>query len=153
LPADGLTLADKQAVNRALLSCGANIAEMNCLRKHLSAIKGGRLAAAAAPAPLVSLLISDVPGDDPAVIASGPTVPDPTTYADAVAVIEKYGIDLPANVKKHLAAAKDESPKPGDKVFANTTMKMIATPQMALEAAAKVARAAGITPLILGDAI
>jgi len=153
LPADGLTLEDKQAVNRALLSCGANIAEMNCLRKHLSAIKGGRLAAAAAPAPLVSLLISDVPGDDPAVIASGPTVPDPTTYADAQAVIEKYGIDLPANVKQHLAAAKDESPKPGDKVFANTSMTMIATPQMALEAAAKVAIDAGITPLILGDAI
>jgi hydroxypyruvate reductase len=153
LPAEGLTLGDKQAVNRALLSCGATIAEMNCLRKHLSAIKGGRLAAAAAPAPLVSLLISDVPGDDPAVIASGPTVPDPTTYADAIAVIEKYGIDLPANVKKHLAAAKDESPKPGDRVFANTQTKMIATPQMALEAAAKVAREAGITPLILGDAI
>ncbi len=153
LPAEGLTLGDKQAVNRALLSCGANIAEMNCLRKHLSAIKGGRLAAAAAPAPLVSLLISDVPGDDPAVIASGPTVPDPTTYADAMAVIEKYGIDLPANVKKHLDAAKDESPKPGDKVFANTTTKMIATPQMALEAAANIARDAGITPLILGDAI
>ncbi|MBS4046140.1 MAG: glycerate kinase [Alphaproteobacteria bacterium] len=153
LPADGLTLEDKQAVNRALLSCGANIAEMNCLRKHLSAIKGGRLAAAAAPAPLVSLLISDVPGDDPAVIASGPTVPDPTTFADAMAVIEKYGIDLPANVKTHLAAAKDESPKPGDKIFANTSMTMIATPQMALEAAAKVAREAGITPLILGDAI
>lgn len=153
LPAAGLTLADKQAVNRALLSCGANIAEMNCLRKHLSRIKGGRLAAAAAPAPLVSLLISDVPGDDPAVIASGPTVPDPTTFTDAVAVIEKYGIDLPANVKKHLTAAKDESPKPGDQVFANTKTVMIATPQMALEAAAKVAREAGLTPLILGDAI
>lgn len=153
LPAEGLTLADKQVVNRALLSCGANIAEMNCLRKHLSAIKGGRLAAAAAPAPLVSLLISDVPGDDPAVIASGPTVPDPTTFADAMAVIEKYGIDLPGNVKKHLAAAKDESPKPGDQVFANTRTVMIATPQMALEAAATVARDAGLTPLILGDAI
>lgn len=153
LPADGLTLTDKQAVNRALLSCGANIAEMNCLRKHLSRIKGGRLAAAAAPAPLVSLLISDVPGDDPAVIASGPTVPDPTTFADAVAVIGKYGIDLPANVKKHLAAGKDESPKPGDKVFANTKTVMIATPQMALEAAAKVAIEAGIAPVILGDAI
>jgi hydroxypyruvate reductase len=153
LPADGLTLADKQAVNRALLSCGANIAEMNCLRKHLSAIKGGRLAAAAAPAPLVSLLISDVPGDDPAVIASGPTVPDPTTFADARAVIEKYGIDLPASVKKHLQAAQDESPKPGDAAFAHTKTVMIATPQMALEAAANVARAAGITPVILGDAI
>ncbi len=153
LPAEGLTLEDKQAVNRELLSCGANIAEMNCLRKHLSRIKGGRLAAAAAPAPLVSLLISDVPGDDPAVIASGPTVPDPTTFTDAQAVIEKYGIDLPANVKRHLAAAKDESPKPGDKIFANTQTKMIATPQMALEAAAKIARDAGIVPVILGDAI
>lgn len=153
LPADGITLEDKQAVNRALLKSGANIAEMNCLRKHLSAIKGGRLAAAAAPAPLVSLLISDVPGDDPAVIASGPTVPDPTTIADAIAVLEKYGIEPPANVKKHLAAAQNESPKPGDAAFANTKTVMIATPQMALEAAAKVAREAGITPLILGDAI
>ncbi|WP_341915320.1 glycerate kinase [Ferrovibrio terrae] len=153
LPAPGLTLADKQAVNQALLSCGANITEMNCLRKHLSAIKGGRLAAAAAPAPLVSLLISDVPGDDPAVIASGPTVPDPTSFADALAVIEKYGIPLPPAVLKHLRAGKGETPKPGDVAFANTRTVMIATPQMALEAAAKVARAAGITPVILGDAI
>ncbi len=153
LPADGLTLADKQAVNRALLSCGANIAEMNCLRKHLSAIKGGRLAAAAAPAPLVSLLISDVPGDDPAVIASGPTVPDPTSYADALAVIEKYGIQPPAAVLRRLRAAQDETPKPGDAVFANTQTIMIATPQMALQAAANVARAAGVAPVILGDAI
>jgi hydroxypyruvate reductase len=153
LPAPGLTLADKQAVNQALLKSGATIAEMNCLRKHLSAIKGGRLAAAAAPAPLVSLLISDVPGDDPAVIASGPTVPDPTSFADAIAVIEKYGIQPPAAVLKHLKAGKDETPKPGDAVFAQTKTVMIATPQMALEAAAEVARAAGITPLILGDAI
>lgn len=153
LPAPGLTLADKQAVNQALLSCGANITEMNCLRKHLSAIKGGRLAAAAAPAPLVSLLISDVPGDDPAVIASGPTVPDPTSFADALAVIEKYGIQLPPAVLKHLKTGKGETPKPGDAAFANTRTVMIATPQMALEAAAKVARAAGITPVILGDAI
>lgn len=153
LPAEGLTLEDKQAVNKALLKSGANIAEMNCLRKHLSAIKGGRLAAAAAPAPLVSLLISDVPGDDPAVIASGPTVPDPTTVADAMAVLEKYGITPPPNVLKHLQAGQNESPKPGDRAFANTKTIMIATPQMALEAAARVARAAGITPLILGDAI
>jgi glycerate 2-kinase len=153
LPAEGLTLEDKQAVNRALLSCGANIAEMNCLRKHLSAIKGGRLAAAAAPAPLVSLLISDVPGDDPAVIASGPTVPDPTTVADAIAVLEKYGIQAPPAVLAHLQAGENESPKPGDPVFANTRTVTIATPQMALEAAADVARAAGITPVILGDAI
>lgn len=153
LPAEGLTLEDKQAVNKALLKSGANIAEMNCLRKHLSAIKGGRLAAAAAPAPLVSLLISDVPGDDPAVIASGPTVPDPTTVADAQAVLEKYGITPPPNVLKHLQAGRNESPKPGDKAFENTKTVMIATPQMALEAAAKVARDAGITPIILGDAI
>ncbi|MCW0233858.1 MAG: glycerate kinase [Ferrovibrio sp.] len=153
LPAEGLTLEDKQAVNRALLSSGANIAEMNCLRKHLSAIKGGRLAAAAAPAPLVSLLISDVPGDDPAVIASGPTVPDPTSFADALAVIGKYGIQPPAAVLKHLQAGKDETPKPGNALFANTRTVMIATPQMALQAAAKVAIEAGITPLILGDAI
>ena len=153
LPAEGLTLEDKQAVNRALLSCGANIAEMNCLRKHLSAIKGGRLAAAAAPAPLVSLLISDVPGDDPAVIASGPTVPDPTTVADAIAVLEKYDIQPPPAVLAHLQAGQNESPKPGDPAFANTRTVMIATPQMALEAAAAVARAAGITPVILGDAI
>ncbi|WP_341898453.1 glycerate kinase [Ferrovibrio terrae] len=153
LPAPGLTLADKQAVNQALLSCGANITEMNCLRKHLSAIKGGRLAAAAAPAPLVSLLISDVPGDDPAVIASGPTVPDPTSFADALAVIDKYGIQLPPAVLQHLKAGKGETPKPGAAAFANTRTVMIATPQMALEAAAQVARAAGITPVILGDAI
>jgi len=153
LPADGLTLEDKQAVNRALLKSGANIAEMNCLRKHLSAIKGGRLAAAAAPAPLVSLLISDVPGDDPAVIASGPTVPDPTTVEDAMAVLEKYSIAPPPNVLKHLQAGKNESPKPGDAAFANTKTVMIAAPQMALEAAAKVAAEAGITPVILGDAI
>ncbi|HEX6957517.1 MAG TPA: glycerate kinase [Ferrovibrio sp.] len=153
LPAPDLTLADKQAVNQALLRSGANIAEMNCVRKHLSAIKGGRLAAAVAPARLVSLLISDVPGDDPAVIASGPTVPDPTTFADARAVVEKYRIELPPAVARRLRDSGDETPKPGDAVFANTQTVMVATPQMALEAAAKVARQAGIAPLILGDAI
>ena len=153
LPAPGLSLDDKRAVNRALLRSGANIGEMNCVRKHLSAIKGGRLAAAAAPAQLVSLLISDVPGDDPAVIASGPTVPDPTTFAYALAVLAKYGIDEPVAVINHLKAAKDETPKPGDPRLARVETKIIACPQDALEAAAAVARRAGITPVILGDSI
>ena len=112
-PAPGLTLADKQAINRALLASGATISEMNCVRKHLSAIKGGRLAAAARPARVVTLAISDVPGDDPAVIASGPTVPDPTTFADARAIIARYGIEPPASVAARLAQATDETPKPG----------------------------------------
>jgi hydroxypyruvate reductase len=153
LPADGLTLADKQAVNRELLRCGATISEMNCLRKHLSAIKGGRLGAAAAPAKLVTMLISDVPGDDPATIGSGPTVPDPTTYADARAIVAKYRIDLPPAVKARLEAGKDETPKPGDPRLARAETIMVARPQAALEAAAKIARDAGISPVILGDAI
>lgn len=153
LPAPGISLADKQAVNRALLQSGANIAEMNCVRKHLSAIKGGRLAAAAHPARIVSLLVSDVPGDDPAVIASGPTVPDPTTYADARAVLSKYGIDVPASVGSRLAGDDDETPKPGDPRLAQAETIMIARPQDALMAAAKVAQAAGVTPVILGDSI
>jgi len=153
LPAAGLTLHDKQAVNRALLKCGANIAEMNCVRKHLSSIKGGRLGAAAAPARVVTLTISDVPGDDPAVIASGPTIADRTTYADALAVLAKYGITEPASVLAHLRAAHDETPKPGDPRLSRCETHMIAAPQMALEAAARVAREAGYTPLILGDAL
>jgi hydroxypyruvate reductase len=153
LPAPGLTLEDKRAINRALLKSGANIAEMNCVRKHLSAIKGGRLAAAAAPARLVSLLISDVPGDDPAVIASGPTVPDPTSSADALAVLGKYRIDAPAAVIAHLKSAVSETPKPGDPRLARATVTIIARPQDALEAAAAAARAAGWTPLILGDSL
>jgi len=153
LPADGLTLADKQAVNRALLRSGANIGEMNCVRKHLSAIKGGRLAAAADPARVVTLLISDVPGDSPSVIASGPTVADPTTFADALAILAKYGIDEPAAALAHLRAAAEETPKPGDPRLAGAETVLVATPQMALEAAAAVARRAGVTPVILGDAI
>ena len=153
LPAPGIGFEDKQEVNRALLRSGANIAEMNCVRKHLSAIKGGRLAAAAHPARIVSLLISDVPGDDPAVIASGPTVADPTTFADARAVLAKYGIAQPASVIAHLEAARDETPKPGDPRLEGSQTVMVATPQLALEAAAKVARAAGVTPVILGDSI
>jgi len=153
LPAAGLTLEDKQAVNKALLASGADIGQMNVVRRHLSAIKGGRLAAAAHPAKVVSLLISDVPGDDPAVIASGATVPDPTTFADARAVLAQYGIEPPAAVRAHLERAEEETPKPGDPRLVQTTNVVIATPQRSLEAAAAVARDAGLTPLILGDAI
>jgi glycerate 2-kinase len=153
LPAPGLTLEDKQAINRALLRSGASIDEMNAVRKHLSAIKGGRLAAATYPARLVTLLISDVPGDDPSVIASGPTVPDPTTFADALAIVRKYGITEPQTVIAHLERGLDETPKPGDPRLAHSETVMIATPQMSLEAAARVARDAGVTPVILGDAI
>jgi len=150
-PVPGLTLANKKAVNRALLRCGANITEMNTVRKHLSAIKGGRLAAAAAPARVVTLAISDVPGDDPAVIGSGPTVADATTFADARAIIARYRIDLPAAVAARLAQDEDETPKPG--TLPRTEFRMIATPLMALEAMAAKARTLGLTPLILGDAL
>jgi len=153
LPAPGLTLTDKQAISKALLKSGANIAEMNCVRKHLSAVKGGRLAAACAPAKVVTLAISDIPGDDPAVIASGPTVADPTTFADALAILVKHRITEPLAVVNHLRAATEETPKPGDPRLARTSLHMVATPQMSLEAAAEVARKAGITPVILGDAI
>jgi glycerate 2-kinase len=153
LPAAGLTLEDKQAVTRALLRSGATIGEINTVRKHLSAIKGGRLAAAAPPARLVTIAISDVPGDDPAVIASGPTVPDPSTFADARAVLAKYGIAEPQSVIAHLAAAERESPKPGDPIFAKARYMLIASPQQALDAAADAAQAAGITPIVLSDRI
>lgn len=153
LPAPGLSLAEKQTVTLALLRCGASIEEMNCVRKHLSAIKGGRLAAAAYPARVLTLLISDVPGDDPAVIGSGPTVPDPTSAAQALAILYRYGIAEPATVIAHLTAARDETPKPGDPQLTRAEAVVIATPQRALEAAADVARAAGLSPLILGDAI
>ena len=152
-PAEGLSLADKQAVNRALLASGASIEEINCVRKHLSAIKGGRLAVAAYPARVVALLISDVPGDDPAVIASGPTVADPTTYADARAILAKYGITPPPAVQSHLKSARDETPKPGDARLARAEIHLIATPQASLMAAAEVARSAGVAPLVLGDSI
>ncbi len=153
LPAPGLTLTDKQAINKTLLKSGANIVEMNCVRKHLSAVKGGRLAAACAPAKVVTLAISDIPGDDPAVIASGPTVADPTTFADALAILAKYRITEPLAVVNHLRAASEETPKPGDPRLARTELHMVATPQMSLEAAAEVARKSGVTPVILGDAI
>jgi hydroxypyruvate reductase len=153
LPAEGLTLADKQAVNKALLASGAAIDEMNCVRKHLSAIKGGRLAAMCAPARVVTLLISDVPGDDPAVIASGPTVPDPSTCADALRIVQRYGITLPAAALRGLQDGSLETPKPGDVCFAGHDMHLIATPQQSLDAAAAAARAAGIEAHVLSDAI
>jgi glycerate 2-kinase len=153
LPAPGVTLEDKQAVTRALLRSGATIGEINTVRKHLSAIKGGRLAAAAAPAQVVTLAISDVPGDDPAVIASGPTVPDPSSFADARTVLAKYRITEPASIIARLAAAQDETPKPGDPIFAQARYTLIASPQQALAAAADAAAAAGVTPIVLSDRI
>jgi glycerate 2-kinase len=153
LPAPGLTLADKQAVTRALLRSGATIGEINTVRKHLSAIKGGRLAAAGVRAQIRTLAISDVPGDDKAVIASGPTVPDPTSFADARAVLAKYRIEEPAAVLAHLAAAAQETPKPGDPIFDRTSFALIASPQQALAAAADAACARGIAPVVLSDRI
>lgn len=153
LPLEGITLQDKQRVNTALLKSGATIGEMNCVRRHLSAIKGGRLAAACHPARVVTLLISDVPGDDPIDIASGPTVADPTTCADALDIVRRYGIELPATVMEVLESGRGESVKPGDPRLARAEAHLVATPQMALAAAARVAREAGVTPYILGDSI
>jgi hydroxypyruvate reductase len=153
LPANGITLEQKQAINKALLRSGATISEMNCVRKHLSAIKGGRLAVACAPARVVTLLISDVPGDDPGIIASGPTLADPTTCEQALAVLRKYRIDVPAAIQQHLESGAGETPKPGDARLARNEQHVIATAQHALEAAAACARAAGITPYILSDGI
>lgn len=153
LPLPGLTLAHKQAVNRALLKSGATISEINCVRRHLSAIKGGRLAAACHPARVLTLLISDVPGDNPMDIASGPTVADPTTCDDALDIIRRYGIEVPQEVLKVLESGQGESLKADDSRLARAKVRIIATPQMALEAAASVAQEAGVTPYILGDAI
>ncbi|OYT88007.1 MAG: glycerate kinase [Burkholderiales bacterium PBB6] len=150
-PAPGLTLEDKQAINRALLHSGAAIDEMNCVRKHLSALKGGRLAAMCAPAQVLTLLISDVPGDDPAVIASGPTLPDATTCADALAILRRYKIDVPEAALRGLQSGAFETPKPGDAVFTGHQWRMLATPQMSLQAAADAARAAGLPAHILSD--
>jgi hydroxypyruvate reductase len=152
-PAAGLTLEDKQNVNRQLLASGAPIGEMNCVRKHLSALKGGRLAAAAYPAAVVSLIISDVPGDDPAVVASGPTVPDPTTREDALAILRKYKFALPAYVWAFLETPAAETPKPGDPRFARVRTEMIAAPAQSLAAAAKLAREAGYRVIDLGDRV
>ncbi|SOZ99335.1 HYDROXYPYRUVATE REDUCTASE OXIDOREDUCTASE PROTEIN; tartrate degradation [Cupriavidus taiwanensis] len=152
-PAPGLTLADKQAVNKALLRSGASIGEMNCVRKHLSALKGGRLALHCAPARVETLLISDIPGDDPTLIASGPTLPDATTCADALAVIAKYRIEVPANVRAHLESGAGETPKPGDARFSGHRSVTLATAQQALEAAAARARELGFEAHILSDCI
>jgi hydroxypyruvate reductase len=152
-PLEGLTLEDKQAVNRALLKSGASISEMNCVRRHLSAVKGGRLAAACPPAKVVTLVISDVPGDRPMDIASGPTVPDPTTCADALAIVKRYAVELPANVMEILHSGRGESVKPGDPHLEARETRFVATPQMALEAAAAVATDAGVRAHILGDSI
>lgn len=152
-PLEDLTIEDKQAVNRALLRSGASISEMNCVRRHLSAIKGGRLAAACHPAKVVTLLLSDVPGDQPMDIASGPTVPDPTTCADALAIVRRYQVKLPAKVMDILESRRGESVKPGDPRLHGSETRFVATPQMALEAAAAVARIAGIRTHILGDSI
>ena len=152
-PAEGLTLSDKQLLNRALLESGASIGEMNTVRKHLSRIKGGRLAAACHPAQVMTLTISDVPGDDPAVIASGPTVADASTCAQALAILARYRIELPPAVQQALAQGHLETPKPGDPAFHGHSVQMLATPQQSLEAAADLARAAGLNAYILSDEI
>jgi glycerate 2-kinase len=153
LPLAGLRLEDEQALNKELLKSGATIGEMNCVRRHLSAIKGGRLALACHPARLVTLLISDVPGDAPIDIGSGPTIADPTTCADALAIIARYRIAMSDTVREVLTSGRGESVKPGDPHLANNEVKLIATPQMALEAAADAARKAGIAAYILSDRI
>jgi glycerate 2-kinase len=150
-PAEGIGFADKQAATRAILRSGANISEFNCVRKHLSRIKGGRLAKHAFPAKVVTLAISDVPGDDPAVIGSGPTVPDPTTLADARAIVAKYRLELPQAVIRALNDPANESPKPGDAAFANSTYHILARPADALAAAQARAREAGYDCVVLGD--
>ncbi|MEQ6437556.1 glycerate kinase [Comamonas sp. w2-DMI] len=153
LPAEGIDLAEKQRINKALLESGAAINEMNCVRKHLSRIKGGRLAAACHPAKVVTLTISDVPGDDPSIIASGPTVPDASTCADALAILDRYQISVPDSVRAALEDGSLETPKPGDPRFAGHEVHMIATPQQSLDAAAAAARAAGIAAHVLSDEI
>lgn len=151
LPAAGITLADKQAINKALLKSGATIGEMNCVRKHLSAIKGGRLAKACWPATVYTYAISDVPGDLATVIASGPTVADPSTSAEALAILKRYAIEVPAAVRSWLQSPESETVKPGDPSLARSHFQLIARPQQSLEAAAVKARQAGFSPLILGD--
>jgi len=151
LPAPGITLEEKQAINKALLKSGATIVEMNCVRKHLSAIKGGRLALACAPARVVTLMISDIPGDDPGVIASGPTLPDASTCAEALAVLHKYKIAIAPSIQTHLESGLGETPKPGNALLAANTHQVIATAQQAMRAAAETARAAGVAVYILSD--
>ena len=151
LPADGLTLEDKQRINQALLNSGANIAEINCVRKHLSSIKGGRLARACTPARVVTLAISDIPGDDPATIASGPSVADSTTCAEALSILKRYNIAIPDPIADLLGGGALETPKPGDPLLARNQVHLIATPQQSLDAAAAAARSAGLAAYILSD--
>jgi glycerate 2-kinase len=151
LPVEGLDFADKQRINQALLNSGAPISEMNCVRKHLSRIKGGRLAAACFPAKVVTLTISDVPGDDPSIIASGPTVPDDTTCAQALAILKRYNIDIPDAIVEQLTSGALETPKSNDLIFKRHVVHMTATPQQSLEAAAQVVRVAGLRAYILSD--
>lgn len=153
LPSKGISLKQIQSINKALLKSGANVSEINCVRKHLSEIKGGRLALACAPAQVMTLLISDVPGDDPAIIASGPTFADPTTCADALSVLNNYGIHIPIAIQRHLLSGVGETPKPNDARLSNTSYHIIASAQDALEAAASAARLAGVTPYILSNSI
>jgi glycerate 2-kinase len=150
-PAPGITLAEKQAVTRGLLRSGASITEINTVRKHLSRIKGGRLAACAAPARLVTCAISDVPGDDPAVIGSGPTVPDPTTLSDARDVVNRYRLALPDSVERALNDSHNESPKPGDPAFSGTQWQIVAKPSDVFAAAAAAVKAAGYDCILLGE--
>ncbi|WAC28871.1 glycerate kinase type-2 family protein [Ancylobacter sp. SL191] len=150
-PAHGVDLDDKRSLTRALLRSGANITEINTVRKHLSRIKGGRLAALSQPARVVTLAISDVPGDDPAVIGSGPTVPDPSTLADARAVLARYTIEPPASIAAALQDAANESPKPGDAAFANAAYHLIARPVDSFIATERLVREAGLEPILLGD--
>ena len=152
LPATDVPMADLKAVTSQLLKSGAAIQEMNTVRKHLSAIHGGRLAAASR-APVVALIISDVTGDDPTHIASGPCAPDPTTYEDAREILQRYRVAPPDSVRQRLGHAKDETPKPGDPAFARVQNKVIATAHRSLEAAAAVFQQAGVTPVILGDTV
>jgi hydroxypyruvate reductase len=153
LPAEGVSMEDKQAITRALLRCGATIGEINCVRRHLSRIKGGRLGVACYPAKLVTLAISDVPGDDPVDIASGPTVGDSTSCADALAVLDRFGIETPAYVRNGFQGGKWESVKPDDSRLSNSEFRIVAAPRQSLEAAARIAEANGIRPLILSDRI
>ncbi|UIN23710.1 glycerate kinase type-2 family protein [Herbaspirillum frisingense] len=153
MPMPGLTLLDKQRINQALLDSGASISEMNCVRRHLSAIKGGRLAAACHPARVLNLLISDVPADGVHDIASGPTVADPTSCADALAIVDRYEIELPPQARAILSNSSNETPKPGDPRLARVQTHLIATPQMALEAAADFAARHAVPAHILSDAI
>ena len=152
-PVDGVTFADKAALTKQLLKSGARISEMNCVRKHLSRIKGGRLAAASYPAKLITLAISDVPGDDPDAIGSGPTVGDPTTLADAIAVLKAYNISPPASILAALAQAQNETIKPGAPELASSSYVMTATPRMSIDAAAALAQAEGYRVDVLGDSL